>query len=316
MTAVAALVAFAVCWLVLGALALAVHRWTRPALGALDAQPRAALLLALALLPLVVATLVAVLSFAPAIGGLIVDEHCHPATGCAAHVPAVHADTLYAAGFAVVAIAAVIALLWSVARRLRSSLRVARSLRSLAEPDERQRFETIESCEQFAYCIGLLRPKIVVSRGLLERLSTAQLDVVLLHEQAHVVRRDNLRLWLAGLALLPMPARSKRPLLADLALAGEQVCDRAAIAVGGRGLVIETLGALASATLPHGRRVLATFGGSTTLASRVAALREGPSRDLPARVAHVIVVMTYAVCAVIATDLIHHGTERLLAALT
>jgi beta-lactamase regulating signal transducer with metallopeptidase domain len=316
MTAVVGLAAFAVCWLVLGGLALVVHRSTRRALGVLDPRPRAALLLALALLPLFVSLLVAVLSFAPAVGGLIVDEHCHPATGCAAHVPVVHADALYTVALAVVAATAVLALLWAVARRLRSSLKVASSLRSLAEPDERQRFETIESREQFAYCVGLLRPKIVVSRGLLERLPAAQLDVVLRHEQAHVVRRDNLRLWLAGVALLPMPRHAKRPLLADLALAGEQVCDRAAVAVGGRGLVIDTLRALASATLPNGRRLRATFGGSATLASRIAALRENPSRRLPAYGAHVIIVVAYAACAVVATDLVHHGTEWLLAALS
>jgi Zn-dependent protease with chaperone function len=315
MTAVAALIAFAVCWLVLGALALALHRRTRRALGVLDPSPRAALLLALALLPLVVALLVTVLSFAPAVGGLIVDEHCHPTTGCTAHVPVVDADALHAAALAAVAIAAMLGLLWSVARRLRSSLKVASSLRSLAEPDERQRFETIESREPFAYCVGLLRPKIVVSRGLLETLRPEQLDVVVRHEQAHVLRRDNMRLWLAGLALLPMPPRLKRRLLADLALAGEHVCDRAAVAVGGRDLVIDTLGALASTTLPSGRRLRATFGGSATLASRVEALRENRSRSLPAFAAHVIIGIAYAACAVVVTDLVHHGTEWLLAAL-
>jgi Zn-dependent protease with chaperone function len=315
-TAVAALTAFAICWLVLGALALSLHRWIGPKLGVLDPKPRAALLLALALLPLVVALLVAVLSFAPAVGGLIVDEHCHPATGCEAHVPVVHADAFYTAALAVAAAGAVLALLWAVARRLRSSLKVASSLRSLAEPDERQRFETIESREQFAYCVGLLRPKIVVSRGLLERLAPQQLDVVLRHEQAHVLRRDNLRLWLAGLALLPMPSRAKRHLFADLALAGEQVCDRAAVAVGGRGLVIDTLGALTSATLPNGGRLRATFGGSATLASRVAALRDSPPLTLPAHAEHAVIVVAYTACAIVATDLVHHGTELLLATLT
>jgi Zn-dependent protease with chaperone function len=116
---------------------------------------------------------------------------------------------------------------------------VARALRYLAEPSDRQPFETIESHEQFAYCIGLLRPKVVLSRGLIDRLSQLQLEVVLRHEQAHAARRDNLRLWLAGLALLPVPFPLKQPLLADLALAAEQACDRAAATVGGQTLVID-----------------------------------------------------------------------------
>lgn len=316
MTAVVALAAFALCWVALGVLAIGAHRWLAPALAALHAAARAELLLALALLPLVVASLVAVLSFAPAIGGWIVDEHCHPTTGCAAHVPVVHADALYAAGFAFLATASVVALLWSVARRLRNSLRVASSLRSFAEPDERRRIETIESREQFAYCIGLVRPKIVVSRGLIERLSPAQLEVVLRHEQAHASRHDNLRLWLAGLALLPMPLRSKRRLLADLALAGEQTCDDAASNVAGPDLVVETLGALSEATLPNRRRALATFGGAATLASRVAALRGQRLPRMPGWVRHALVLIAYTALAIVTTDAVHHGTELLLASLS
>ena len=103
MTAVIALAAFAVCWLALCPVAVGLHRLTKGTLGSLHPHVRAALLLALALLPLGVATLVAVLGFAPAIGGWVVDEHCHPAIGCTTHVPVVHAETLYAAALTLLA---------------------------------------------------------------------------------------------------------------------------------------------------------------------------------------------------------------------
>src|SRR5439155_27041411 len=44
-----------------------------------------------------------------------------------------------------------------------------------------------------AVCAGALRPRVVVSRGLLARLTPEQLDAVLLHEQHHARRRDALR---------------------------------------------------------------------------------------------------------------------------
>jgi Zn-dependent protease with chaperone function len=316
MTIVIALAAFAGCWLVLCPLAAAVHRLANPSLYSLQPQPRAALLLALALLPLTVAMLVAVLGFAPAIGGWVVDEHCHPTTGCTTHVPVVRADALYATALVLIAALGSGALLWSIARRLRRSLRIASSLRFLAEQSGRQPFELIESHEPFAYCIGLLRPKVVLSRGIIDRLSPLQLEVVLRHEQAHAARLDNLRLWLAGLSLLPLPLRLKQPLLAALALAGEQACDRAAVTVDGPALVIETLSALAGGARPNGRRALTTFDSPMTIVNRMDALRREPRRQIPGLAVRIAIAIAYTTCAILATDLVHHGTERLLAAIT
>jgi hypothetical protein len=315
MTGVIALAAFAGCWLVLCPVAGAVQRLTKRPLDSLHPQPRAALLLALALLPLTVAMLVAVLGFAPAIGGWVVDEHCHPNTGCTTHVPVVHADALYATALVLIAALGSGALLWSIVRRLRRSLRLASSLRFLAEKSTRQPFELIESHEPFAYCIGLLRPKVVLSRGIIDRLSPPQLEVVLRHEQAHAVRLDNLRLWLAGLSLLPLPLRLKQPLLAGLALAGEQACDRAAATVDGPAIVIETLRALAGGAPASERRALTTFDSPTTIASRIDELRREHRRQIPGLAVGVGIVIAYGACAIVATDLVHHGTEHVLAAL-
>jgi len=313
MTAVIAFAAFALCWLTLAPASAATYRFAKPALDAIHPRPRAALLLGLAVLPLAVATLVAVLGFAPLIGGLVVDHHCHPITGCATHVPTVHAGTPYTVTLVLAAIGASGALLWSIARRLQSSLLVARSLRFLAERPRRQPYEVLESREPFAYCIGLVRPHVVLSRGLISRLSRPQLDVVVRHEQAHATRRDNLRSWLAGIALLPCPRRLKQPLLAELALAGEQACDDAAAAVGGRDLVIETLGALGAAPSPSRVRARADFDNAATVASRIAALRSVRHFNPPIFSVVAVVAIAYGAAAIVSTDVIHHGTEWLLA---
>jgi hypothetical protein len=313
-TAVVALAAFAFCWLALGLAVTGLHRLIGPLLARLHAQPRAAILLALALLPLGVATLVAVLGFAPLVGGWVVDAHCHPATGCATHVPAVHADALLAAALLLGAAIAAGTLLWRIARRLRKSLLVARSLSFLAERPDRQPYEVIESREPFAYCVGLLRPHVMLSRGLIDRLSRAQLEVVLRHELAHAARRDNLRLWLAGLALLPCPRSLKQPLLSSLALAGEQACDRAAASVAGCALVAETLSALGGAAAPHRAYARLAFEGST-VGPRVEALRAEHLKSPSAFAVAALVTAAYAASAVAATDFIHHATELLLAAL-
>src|SRR5690606_27229036 len=86
---------FAATWLVLGIAVSLLHRGGARWLPSLPGEQRAALLLALALLPPVAAAFAAVLGFAPRIGGLLVDRHCH-ADGCWPHVPTLHADVAYA----------------------------------------------------------------------------------------------------------------------------------------------------------------------------------------------------------------------------
>ena len=46
--------------------------------------------------------------------------------------------------------------------------------------------------EPFAFCAGLLRPRIFLSTGLLDRLAADELEAVLRHEAWHVSRRDPL----------------------------------------------------------------------------------------------------------------------------
>lgn len=95
-----------------------------------------------------------------------------------------------------------------------------------------------------AFCHGLLRPRIYVSCGTLEALSTSELRALLAHEQHHARRHDPLRLALArvlggGLFFLPVLPR----LLERYADAAEIAADEAAIAGG------QDVAALAAALL-------------------------------------------------------------------
>ena len=48
-----------------------------------------------------------------------------------------------------------------------------------------------------AFAFGIFKPTLVVSKGLLEKLNLRELEAVLAHEIAHMVRRDSLTIWLA-----------------------------------------------------------------------------------------------------------------------
>jgi len=52
-----------------------------------------------------------------------------------------------------------------------------------------------------AFSAGLVQPRIYVSTALLRRVSASELEATLLHELAHVRRRDPLRCWLVELVV-------------------------------------------------------------------------------------------------------------------
>ncbi len=85
-----------------------------------------------------------------------------------------------------------------------------------------------------ALCYGLLRPRLLLSTGLLRRLSPGEIEAVLRHEQAHLLRRDPLRLVMVralaeALPLFPVLGQ----MAAALPTAQELAADRAVLATVG-----------------------------------------------------------------------------------
>lgn len=291
-------IVFALGWVVLAGVPLLLVPLARPLLAAIDARRRSTLLFGVAMLPLVSAALVAALTFAPNVGGVLVDAHCHEGV-CDAHIPILETSVARAGWIAIVLALATISVLWTIGNRLRRSVAVSNALDSFADHHPHDDFEVIESPERFAYCVGLLSPTILVSRGVLD-LPAPQRDAVLAHERAHAERHDNLRRCLAGVSLLPLPRRWRGMLLAELSSANERACDRIA-----------------------GERL-----GTPTLAAALTALgSRQPCADTDARcnelgIAHVplppfvvvgALVVIYAGCTLLALDAAHHGTELVLA---
>jgi Zn-dependent protease with chaperone function len=89
---------------------------------------------------------------------------------------------------------------------------------------------TIETSERAAFCAGYLRPRVYLSRGILEELDHDELRAVVAHERHHLGRRDPLRRLVAralaeGLFFLPILGRTSRRYV-DL---GELAADQAAV---------------------------------------------------------------------------------------
>lgn len=112
----------------------------------------------------------------------------------------------------------------AVIRQLRASRRYERGLKVLAPVPGVARAQVVDHDEPQAFCIGLLRPRIYVSRAALELLGEDERAAVLAHEAHHARRRDPLRLLVAraladGLFFLPAVRRlpERYAALAELA---------------------------------------------------------------------------------------------------
>ena len=124
-------------------------------------------------------------------------------------------------------------------RLLRACLAMRSSRRVALEPMAhrlglRSRLDLVELDAPLAFCYGYLRPRVLISTGLLERLAGPELEALLLHERAHLRQRDPLkvalgRLLAAALFFVPIIAALYRRYLVEKELAA----DGAAIAERG-----------------------------------------------------------------------------------
>ena len=105
------------------------------------------------------------------------------------------------------------------------NFRTASILCRLSSDGVGDQYRILETKDIVACCVGLFRTEILISRGIVEKASPLQLQVILNHERAHACRLDNLRKLLVTFATLTWSRTGRARLLADVELACEQGCD-------------------------------------------------------------------------------------------
>lgn len=275
-------------------------------LAALPAASAAVLLFA-ASLPSLVALAAPALDHCPAHD----DGHAHL---CFVHLPEVgiHAGLLLVLVFLVS---------YAALRAAFAAASVARAVRlvaALVKTGERRGdlgVTIVETPQPVCFAAGLLRPHVLLSRGLFEALSLEERAVVLAHERAHVRRRDALVGGVVrALAVAHVPGIG-RWLVRELEVAAEQACDEEAarvvadrVSVAAAILTVEraarhtTGGALAPVAAPFGARAVER---------RVEALLGEPAPRRSLRPLAIAVAVGLASALVLAGEL-HHLTESVL----
>ena len=215
-----------------------------------------------------------------------------------------HAWVLGPAGlFLAVNIAGALLGLRSLGSQMASSRRLRRRVAALrARPSPElaavadsvrlgRRLSVIESPEPFSFAYGAWRPRVVVSRGLLDCASEEELRAVLVHERYHVRNLDPLKVVLARAAsatffLVPVLRALEQRYLAARELAADR---RAVRACGRHPLAGALLKVVRGPQWPE-LAGAAAIGGPELLDVRVAQLESG--RGAPERLSRGAVLLS------------------------
>lgn len=234
---------------------------------------------------------------------------------CWSHVPA-------QLGNAVSAFVLSLTIGWLVATTLKGSLRVYRARRLTAQllatsrADRRLRAHVTPLQTPLCLSVGVLRPKIVLSEGLLAQLTPRELSIVMQHETAHNLRRDTAMRLLLHATTLFMWQSARSRLLFELDVAAEQSCDEAAaLATGDRLQVAATI--LKAERLlqePAALQPMAVSFGSTGVERRVTALLSD-TQPRASTAGAVLALLVGVASLFAASSPLHHVTETLLGAL-
>ncbi len=281
----------------------------------LPPRGRVRLWLAVAALPSVLGLLGVVASFVPALG--LGHDHClahgahHPHL-CPQHLGGAPGTALVLCAMLVAARATHVVLVlmrgWRLSRYTSNALRRGSV--------HREGVLAFSSNEPQAFVLGVLGPRVHVSSGLLS-LGSDIVAAVVAHERVHVRRRD--LLWRAVcpvIALGHLPATTTA-LRERLAAAQELAADdeaAASLPADGRLLLAEALVKLAAFPRTESPGLSFTHGD---LRARVRALLEEPRPHSPWAARLLLASPLFAAAlAGVSHELIHHGLETLLGALS
>ena len=311
--AIVALVAFAV------SAALGAGLWSfRRQIWSLDPAARARIYFFAALSPFFIAAIVLVAALAPSFGWIAdhcvaagaPDHHSHPHV-CAEH----HVATWPAIPLLALVCFMALRVVVTLARRfvaLAASRITRRELMRSSIPGQIPGTRVLPIPGQaHAFVLGLLRPSLFVTEGLMTGSERHHLPAVLAHEWAHIRRSDSLLRFIAGIGLAFHLPGIAGWLERALAQAQEMTADKEAAAVVGRANVARALVALARS---HARAPRSAFAFSGRgIEARVRQLMdERARRDWPAVSTLVMGAILAVVVIGAGADAVHHGVETVL----
>ena len=310
------LVVASMAWLIAAALTPLVLAW----LLRVDNEPvtRSRRILLVTALPWVVAvSIVLAVGFTAgckAIGWIA--DHCpdhglgHPHL-CFAHLPAIELGFIHSAtaGLAAAVISGALLKLLLLERRARRHVGVLKSLAPSRRP-----LRIVRTAAPLAAASGIVKPIVLISRGLLDQLDFRERRIVVCHELAHIRHRDALRNLLFEMLLLGHLPWVRHRLRAHWRQAVEEQADDAVAGRFGAENVVATLVHVVRIHLRATPPVLSIAGADPVRrGQRLLSLRDGAAAKTPAfEVRYASALLVIFLIVVFG----HHALETVLGLIT
>jgi Zn-dependent protease with chaperone function len=289
-----------------------VLRFAQRFLSSRSPAARARIVRGLVLFPALLTLSVMVAALAPSFGWIadhcqrVHEVHAHP------HICSQHDAVLLAWPVAMLALLLVLRVAAVTARVVSSCLALVRARRALQSAAKRGacgEIAVLPLDRPQAFVLGILAPRIFITRGLLHPRHRHHLDAVLAHERAHLSRGDSRWRLVGQLAYsfhLPFVARRL-----DVSLAGAHEMaadDAAARAIGSRSRVAEAL--VHMARVESNSPLLATAFARTDVESRVVQLLDSkPGAHEPTTSTLLAFAVLGLTGIALAAEGVHHGLE-------
>lgn len=287
-----------------------VYPLLKPALMRLHPAHGSSLMLLYWAAPILLAFLSSLMLFAPVSEDLLITPHCHGS--CEQHSPQTSELSVALLGLALALISAA-GLMGNFFYNVWRGARMRWQFESLSSAQNG--YCLLNAAEPVVFTLGWWTPRVFLSNGLLKHCSSEQLSVILGHEQAHLSRRDNLRLLLIRVFSLVLPPAMRKQVMHDLQILCEQACDFESAEKHGPVTVAETLvhvgRLIKNAARPQNS--LAFDGGDLSI--RVQALLNLERRKSLRSWQWVMVVVAVAYVLLLTLDPLHHAAEWMLALL-
>lgn len=205
------------------------------------------------------------------------------AGACRAVIPEISAFDIAFGSIVILVAGALLVGTWKALTLARQLSRLTGELKRHSEPcldpeHAAYKFTVLVDEVPFAFCHGLIRPRIYVSTSLLRILGPAELTAVLAHERAHQLSRDPLKIAItqvltSALLLVPGVSRIKDRFLLSLEIKADQAVKQE-VGVGHlRNALYKLLDSKAQRHLPQ------PVSGFDHLSARLDALREEETRS-------------------------------------
>ena len=285
----------------------------------LSANARRIIIPALLVLPAVVGTTLAII-MAVSDHHLPFDlmaHHCHSdAVGCAAHGRVSDYLPLTAIGAGLLTIF----LSWTLfgmAEKLHAIVETNQRLQRTVSTRQDTAF-ILDIATPLAFCAGLFMPKVYVSKGLTERLSADELEMVRLHEASHITGRDLLVRFIVSLLSFGQFGRVRSALMAALVRAQEEVCDQQVARQYGRVETAEMLvkvQRLRQSCSGLSPQILAAVDHGDISARTLALLSPEQTRSRTTKTFIAVAALGLAFALLLASEPLHHFIETLFLSL-